>query len=233
MLKMIGDAIHQAGVNFIDGFADLLPRLATTITIVVVGWLIAMLFRGVVRFVLKWLRLNIGAERLGVATALKASGLPQADVLAGTIVFWIVWVGFLLSGINVLGFESLQGLLADFTAFVPHLAVALVILIVGFVAGNFAWRAALLAAVNARVPSPRFVAGAVRWLIWLVVGAMALEQIAVARSIVLTAFAIAFGSVMLALAIAFGIGAGDLAKRMVERAFHEPERPPADDVSHL
>jgi hypothetical protein len=233
MLKMIGDAIHQAGVNFLEGLADLLPRLATTITIVLVGWLIAMIFRGAVRFVLKWLRFNVGAERIGLAAALKTSGLPQADALAGTIVFWIVWIAFLLSGVNVLGFESLQGLLAGFAAFVPHLLVALVILIVGFAAGNFAWRAALLAAVNARVPSPRLVAAAARWLIWLVVGAMALEQIAVARSIVLTAFAIAFGSVMLALAIAFGIGAGGMAKRMIDRAFQEPERPPADDMSHL
>ena len=35
---------------------------------------------------------------------------------------------------------------------------------------------------------------------------MALDQIAVARTIVLTAFAISFGAVMLGLAIAFGIG---------------------------
>jgi hypothetical protein len=62
---------------------------------------------------------------------------------------------------------------------------------------------------------------------------MALEQIAVAQTVVLTAFAIAFGAVMAGLAIAFGVGGGSLARRFLERQF--PERPPADPdrVSHL
>ena len=39
---------------------------------------------------------------------------------------------------------------------------ALGIVIVGLLTANFVWRATLLAAVNARVPSPRLVAGGVR-----------------------------------------------------------------------
>lgn len=233
MAQMIGQAINQAAASFVDALTQLLPRLVTTIAIIALGWLIAILLRGIVRMVLGWLRFNAAAERVGVGTALKGAGLPSPEVLAGSIVFWLVWIGFLLSGIDLLGFPSLQGLLTDFAAFVPRLFVAMVIVIVGFVAANFLWRATLLAAVNAHLPSPRLVSGAVRWLILIVVGAMALEQIAVAQTIVLTAFAISFGAVMLALAIAFGIGAGGVAKRIVEHVFLEPDRPKGDEVSHL
>jgi hypothetical protein len=69
-------------------------------------------------------------------------------------VFWIVWIGFMLSGVDVLGFAALQGLLSEFALFVPRLLVAIVILVVGFAFANVAWRATLLAAVNAKVPSP-------------------------------------------------------------------------------
>jgi hypothetical protein len=233
MAQMIGDAINQASANFVDALTRLLPRLVITITVVVLGWLIAMLLRGLVRLVLGWLRFGAAAERFGIAAPLKTAGLPPADVLAGSIVFWLVWIGFLVSGIDVLGFASLQGLVSAFAAFVPRLMIALVILVIGLLAANFAWRATLLAAVNAHLPSPRLVSGAVRWLILIVVGAMALEQIAVAQTIVLTAFAIAFGAVMLALAIAFGIGAGGLARRILEHAFKEPDRSGADEMSHL
>ena len=222
MAQMIGDAINQASANFVDALTRLLPRLVITITVVVLGWLIAMLLRGFVRLVLGWLRFGPAAERFGIAAPLKTAGLPPADVLAGSIVFWLVWIGFLVSGIDVLGFASLQGLVSSFAGFVPRLMVALVILVIG-----------LLAAVNAHLPSPRLVSGAVRWLILIVVGAMALEQIAVAQTIVLMAFAIAFGAVMLALAIAFGIGAGGLAARILEHAFKEPDRSSADEMSHL
>jgi uncharacterized protein YneF (UPF0154 family) len=65
---------------------------------------------------------------------------------------------------------------------------------------------------------------------------MALEQIGVAKTIMLTAFAIAFGAVMLGVAIAIGIGGGQVARRLLERQF--PERPPAaaprpDELTHL
>ena len=233
MGQMIVDAVNQAGANFIEAFTGFLPRMVTTITIVAVGWLIAMLLRTVARMVLGWFRVNAASERLGVAAALKTAGLRPAEQLCGSIVFWLVWIGFLLSGIDVLGFGSMQGMLSGFAAFVPRLIVALFILVVGFVAANFAWRATLLAAVNARMPSPRLLGGAVRWLILILVGAMALEQIAIARTIVLTAFAIAFGALMLGLAIAFGIGGGGLAKRILEHQFPEPESSAANKISHL
>jgi len=233
MAQMIADAVRQAGSNFIDSLGLFLPRLVTTIAIVLVGWLIAMLLRTVVRVLLGWLRVNAAAERLGVAALLKASDLPPTNELAGAIVFWLVWFGFLLSGIDLLGFPSLQGLLATFAAFVPRLLIALLILVVGVVVANFVWRAALLSAVNARIPSPRLLGGAARWLVLILAGAMALEQIAVAQTVVLTAFAIAFGALSLAVALAFGLGGRDIARRILEHQFPEPKPSGADDMSHL
>jgi hypothetical protein len=233
MAQMIASAVRQAGTNFVESLAMFLPRMVTTLAIILVGWLIAMLLRTLVRSLLEWARINVAAERFGVAPLLRTIDLPPADALVGAIVFWLVWIGFLLSGIDVLGFESLQGLIESFWAFVPRLLVAIVILVVGFVVANFAWRATLLAAVNARVPSPRLLSGAVRWLILILAGAMALEQIAVARTVVLTAFAIAFGALSLAVAIAFGIGGGGIAKRILEHQFPEQPRSSADEISHL
>ena len=233
MAQMIANAVRQAGTNFVDSLAIFLPRMVTTLAIIIVGWLIAMLLRTLVRALLGWLRINVAAERFGVGSLLRTADLPPADGLIGAIVFWLVWIGFLLSGIDVLGFESLQGLVESFWAFVPRLLLAVIILIIGFVVANFAWRATLLAAVNARVPSPRLLSGAVRWLILILAGAMALEQIAVARTVVLTAFAIAFGALSLAVAIAFGIGGRGIAKRILEHQFPEQERSSADEISHL
>jgi hypothetical protein len=233
MAQMIANAIRQAGMNFVDALAVFLPRMVTTLAIIIVGWLIAMLLKTLVRALLGWVRINVAAERSGVGALLRTADLPPADALIGAIVFWLVWLGFLLSGIDVLGFTSLQGLLAGFWAFVPRLLLAVVILIIGFVIANFAWRATLLAAVNARIPSPRLLSGAVRWLILILAGAMALEQIAVARTVVLTAFAIAFGALSLAVAIAFGIGGRGIAKRILEHQFPEQPRSSADEISHL
>jgi len=233
MTQMVADAVRQAGVNFVDTVTMLLPRILITVSIVAVGWVIAWALKWVVRWLLIWLRFNNGCDRIGVGAVLKTADLPPADILVSLIVFWLVWVGFLLSGVDVLGFTALEGMVRSFALFVPRLLVAIVILVLGVVCANFAWRATLIAAVNARVPSPRVVSGAVRALVLILAGAMALDQIALARTIVLTAFAIAFGAVMLGLAIAFGVGGGGIARRILDHWFPEPGRAEREEFRHL
>jgi hypothetical protein len=226
-------ALEQAGTNFLRSAADLVPRVLMTASIVVVGWLIAIILKWLTLSVLTRIGFGRLCERQGVAEMLKTADLPRAEVLAAAIVFWIVWVGFLLSGVDVLGFVALQGLVGEFALFVPRLLIGIVILIVGFVFANFAWRATQLAAVNANVPSPRVLSGTVRGLVLILAAAMALDQIAVARTIVLTAFAIAFGAVMMGLAIAFGVGGGGIARRILDHWFPERAAPERDDLRHL
>jgi hypothetical protein len=233
MTQMVADAVRQASVNFWDTAAMLLPRILTTASIVAVGWVIAWALKWAVRWILIWSRFNHFCERIGVAAVLKTADLPPADILVSLIVFWLVWVGFLLSGVDVLGFTALEGMVRNFALFVPRLVVAIVILVLGVVCANFAWRATLIAAVNARIPSPRVVSGAVRALVLILAGAMALDQIALARTIVLTAFAIAFGAVMLGLAIAFGVGGGGIARRILDHWFPEHPRAEREEFRHL
>ena len=233
MTQMVADAVRQASVNFWDTVAMLLPRILITASIVAVGWVIAWALKWAVRWILIWSRFNHGCERIGVSAVLKTADLPQPDVLVSLIVFWLVWIGFLLSGVDVLGFTALEGMVRAFAQFVPRLLVAIVILVLGVVIANFAWRATLIAAVNARVPSPRVVSGAVRALVLILAGAMALDQIALARTIVLTAFAIAFGAVMLGLAIAFGVGGGGIARRILDHWFPEHPQSEHEEFRHL
>ena len=232
MLQMVADAIRQTGVNFLEGAEAFLPRAIIMISLLVVGWLIAATLRFIVRTILIRVRFNTACERLGIRSAFTPD-LPPPDLLVSKIVFWVVWIGFLLSGVDALGISMLQGLADEFARFVPRLIVALAILVAGFTLANFAWRATLLAAVNARVPSPRLLSGAVRALVLILTLAMALEQIALARTIVLTAFAIAFGATMLGLAIAFGIGGGAVARRILDHWFPERSGPGKDDLRHL
>ena len=233
MAEMVFQALEQAGRNFLQSVADLLPRTVLTISIILVGWLIASVVRWVTRTVLARVGFGRLCARHGVTDMLRAAELPEPERLVAAILFWIVWIGFLLSGVDVLGLSAVRGMVNEFALFVPRLLVALVIIVVGVVFANVAWRATQLAAVNAKVPSPRVLSGTVRALVLLLTAAMALDQIAVARTIVLTAFAIAFGAVMFGLAIAFGIGGGDIARRILGHWFpsRDSEQPP--DLRHL
>jgi hypothetical protein len=233
MAEAIVVALRETGATYLAALQAFLPRMLATLTIVVAGWLIAIVLRVVTRRLLGLLRLNALAQRAGAADVLRKAELPPADVLAAAVIFWLVFLGFLLSSIDALGFKGMEGLLADFIRFIPRVLVAAVILVVGLLAANFAWRATLLAAVNANLRSARLLSGGVRLLIVMMVAAMALEQIAVARAVVLTAFAICFGALMLAVAVAVGIGAGPTARRIIEQQLAQRDAGESDGGSHL
>jgi hypothetical protein len=93
------------------------------------------------------------------------------------------------------------------------------ILFFGLLAASFFSRAALLAAVNANVPSPRILSLALRSIIIVLVLSIVFEELGLAEQTMLVAFGIAFGALMLGLAIAFGMGGRDLAHRFLEKRF--------------
>jgi hypothetical protein len=233
MAEAITNALRETGYTYLAALHAFLPRVLATVSIVIVGWLIAVILRTLTRKVLALVRFNTVAQRAGAADVLRKAELPAADVLVARIVFWVVFLGFLVSSLDALGFKGVEGLLAEFLRFIPRLLVAVAILVLGLLAANFAWRATLLAAVNANLPSARLVSSVVRLMIVAMVAAMALEQLAVARTVVLTAFAISFGAVMLALAIAVGIGAGPTARRIIEQHFTRREGGDDDAGAHL
>ena len=142
--------------------------------------------------------------------------MPTAEVLIAKIVFWIVWLGFIVSAVDTLQLTPFQGLVEEFFRFVPRFLVALLVLTVGFLVGNFLWRATLLASVNAGLPGARLLSGALRVLVIAIGVVMALEQVGLATAVILAAFAITFGALMLGLAIAFGFGGREAAKTLIE-----------------
>jgi hypothetical protein len=219
--------------GYLDALLVILPRLLSMLSVIVVGWLIAAVARTVTAHLLGWLRLPRLAERTGAAEFLRKAELPAADRLAASIVFWLLFAGFVLAGFDALGFHTLGVLRHEVSAIVPRLIASITILVVGLVLANVVWRVVLLAAVNAGWPLGRSVSGGVYVLVVTVAVAMALDHLGVAPSIVLVAFAIAFGALMLALAIALGIGGGPIVRRLLEDRLAERGRHRSDGSSHL
>jgi len=215
--------------------AEALPRLLAMVIIVAVGWIVAWLIEVILRRLLVLARFNRLFESKGVTRALSVAALPSPSEMISRIVFWIVWMIFIMVGVNALGVVALQKEVSDFISLLPQVVVALLIVFFGFLAANFFSRAALLAAVNANSPSPRLVSSFVRFLILLLAITMALERIGLGRGVVLMAFALSFGAIMMGLAIAFGLGGRHVARRILERRLgnHERKEEKDDEGSHL
>jgi len=177
-------------------------------------------------------------QKFGLPFALS---LPCAALLAGIVGVVVGFPALRIKGIYLLlltlGFGEIVSVIAlswDYVGgaqgyrnipFNPRTlgyvlgVVVVLILFFGLLAAGFSARAALLAAVNANVPSPRLLSLTVRTIIMIFVLSVVFEELGLAEETMLVAFGIAFGALMLGLAIAFGFGGRDLARRFLEEKF--------------
>ena len=233
MIQEIADALAQSWSNFTSAFVRFVPRLIAATIIFAGGFIVAVLVRRIVRSILTSLRFDRLAARIGASEMLRVADMPSADLLVAKIVFWIIWSGFVVSAVDALQYEPFHGLVQQFFLFVPRVLLALLVLALGFLVGNFVWRATLLASVNAGLPGARLLSGTLRLLVIAIAVVMALEQLRLATAVILTAFAIAFGALMLGLAIAFGLGGRDAAKQLLDQHLRAQQERERDATPHL
>jgi hypothetical protein len=233
----MGDKILNTLARTLDKVSDqvmqFLPQLVVMVIIILIGLVIAWVLQVVVRRLLGLVKLGKISETSGVTAMLSKAALPSPVELLSRLVFWVVWLAFILLGVEALGVQALQLQIARLLMFLPQIFVALLILFVGLLAANFFSRATLLAAANANYPSPRLLANVVRLLIAILAVTMAFEQLGLGQHAILIAFAIAFGAVMFGLAIAFGLGGREVARQILEKQFSEKKEEEEDEVSPL
>src|SRR5215467_139531 len=229
MREIIVTELTNALQQMARDFAHYLPRLVVMLIIALAGWVIAYLLKVIVRSLLRLTKFSRLSENSGATQLLHQAALPTSTELVSRFVFWVAWVGFVLLGVSVLGIAGLDPYISRFFLFLPRLFVAVVILFVGSLAASFFSRAALLAAVNSNLRSPRLVSISIRIIISVFALSMVFEVVGVAEQTMLIAFGTAVGAIMLGLAIAFGIGGKDLAREFLEKKFSAGKREEKED----
>ena len=233
MGDIVANSLIQTLHTFSQMITQFLPRLLAMIIIIAFGWLVAWLVKIILPRIFGLLRLNVLFARAGFTQLLTRAALPSPSEVLARLVFWVLWITFVLFGLEALQIPALQDQIAGLFAVLPQIFVALFVLFAGVLIANFVSRATLLAAVNANTPSPRFISGVVRFVIIVLAVTIALERVGLGRGVVLIAFSTFFGAVMLGLALAFGLGGRDLARRVLERRFSDEKKEEDQGISHL
>jgi hypothetical protein len=234
MGQLILDTLRETLGSFFHAVVLFLPHLLSMLVIIAAGLLVAMVLKVMVGRIFGIASFRKYCDSAGLTQMMRKAALPPPVEFLGQVVFWVVWIVFIVLGVDALGIVALREQISHFFMFLPQIFVAMIVLFIGLLIANFFSRATLLAAANANFPSARLLSTLVRLLIVIFFVTMALEQIGLGRHVVLIAFSIAFGAVMLGTAIAFGLGGRDVARQMLEKQFLQKENGEKDeDISPL
>jgi mechanosensitive ion channel-like protein len=136
------DRLQAWGAQLIGVFRDTLesivtylPIVLTAVAVLVIGWLIAHLIRGLVRRALEsmdWLFARFAPRSVG-----RSEALARATSRAiSTVVFWIVLLVFAASALRILGGSLFERWTENLLAYLPSAIGGIIIIVVGFTGGT-------------------------------------------------------------------------------------------------
>jgi hypothetical protein len=121
LVAALGDAMRTVAV--------FVPQLLLFLVILLVGWLIAKGLRKLTDTVLERLRFDRAVERGGLGRALAQSKYDASDLIA-MLVYYAVLLITLQLAFGVFGPNPISALLTAIVAFLPRIAVAIIIVVV-------------------------------------------------------------------------------------------------------
>jgi len=234
MWDQVKQALLQSTTRFLTRFVSALPGIVALILALLISIILAFILAFTVRRLLTRLHL---AERLvqwGFTSPAEQSAMTNPVILVSrTIAGLVILLGFLI-GITAFDAEWTSNLSQGVLAYIPNIVGAALLFLVGSVLARFLARSVLIGAVNMNLQYARLLSVGVKWLVVVLVVAMALEHLRIARSIVELAFGILFGGIVFALALAVGLGSKDIVMKSLERDAKKPSAEAIEDpLQHL
>jgi hypothetical protein len=219
---------------FFDKAMAFFPHLVGMVIILVAGFVTAWIARRIASKLLGAVGFNTWSDKAGLTSVLtKAEVRTSPGEFLSRIIYWFIVVVFLLAGLSALGLETTNMFVSKTFLYFPKFLSAVLLIVLGYLFASFLVRATVLAGVNAGLTSARLLGEAVRLLVLVFVLAMALEQLEIARGIVVAAFSILFGGILLALALAFGLGGREAARKILEGSLVSKDEEDKDEVKHI
>jgi uncharacterized protein YneF (UPF0154 family) len=203
------------------------PRLAGAAVLVMLGLFLAWLTSKLIRKSLVAFHFDRFSDHVGLNNLLEKAKISKApSELLSLAVYWFVFLNFFMIAVRTLDEPVMSGVFSKFFSYLPNLLVAVLIILLGLIAGKFISRSVLVAATNAGLRSARILSTGVDLLMIMFTLSLALEQMGIGQSTIVAAFSILFGGVVLALALAFGLGGRHLARQFLEKTLvKKPETP--------
>lgn len=195
---------------------NFLPRIVNAAILLIVGYFIARLVRGLLTKGLRAAHFDNVADRAGITRFLRMAGtqLDAARVLA-VVVFWWIFLFFIEMAFNALQLTQITSYINAILGYLPNLFAAILIVVIGALIANVVADIVRGAAGEAGLTMAPVLASLARWAILIFAVLAALTQLNVAQNMIFILFAAAVGMLALAGGLAFGLGGVDAARGLI------------------
>ena len=179
-----------------------LPELVGAIVVLIIGCFVAVILGHALRVILEKLRVD---DYVRKAHLTKAVGHTHVPAVAGELFKWYIIILFLQQAVLLINLGALSQLLERFVAWLPHVIIAVVVLLFGIAVANYVKMKTI---EHSKQKGIRICGSILKVVIIIMVVILALKQIGVEVGLLENTFLFAIGSLAAGLALALGISLG-------------------------
>jgi len=212
-MNSISDTLVTSLNQALAGVGAFIPKFVAGLIILLIGIIIASIFKQVIVAVFKALKIDIFLKKYGVPELKEEFSWTN---ILGEFVRWFVIIVFLVPTADVWQLPRITTVLNEFLVYLPNVFVAAVIALVGFVLARLVHDLVLVSAKKVDPKTATTIATVARWAIIIFVVLAVLAQLGVAADLVRILFTGFVAMLALAGGIAFGLGGQTAAKDSVE-----------------
>ena len=217
-------SIHRILIVLASFLPGILAFLLAVAIFTLIGWAVSALLTRLLTAL--HFDERLASRETPNSPAVLADWSPSSSptLLASRIAYWVCVLAGVAIGISA--FDASYASDSQYSIFllpyVAHVTGAILILLVGGLIARFLARSVLIGAVNAQLQYARFLSMGIKWLVYVLAAAMALDHLHIGGTVVELAFGILFGGIVLTLALAVGLGSRDLVTRSIEKTMEKP-----------
>jgi len=200
----------------ITQIGQFLINVLLMIIILIIGWMISKVIKGLVVRILKAVKLDDLSERIELDNLLAKGGIQYSlSELIGVICYWLALLVTFVVAINAIGLTVAADLLNTVVLYIPNVIAAIFVLILGIFVASLLKSIVQTAANNAGIAQSNLLGKVVEIAVAVFAIAIALQQLNIGARIIELAISVLLGSIGLAVALAFGIGCKDIAAKIM------------------
>jgi hypothetical protein len=192
-------------MQFRDNVISFVPNLIAAVAVFLIGVLLALLFRAMVRRFVKNLDRFILHEKL--QKRIRELHLERSADLISRILYWIIIVFFLTAATEILGLPIVTTWLSGIVQYLPNIVVAVVIIFTGIIGGGLLRDVVSTAAVSAGMIYGDVLGKVANYAILLIAILIGINQVGINIALLSGLIYITLAAILLGAALAFGLGA--------------------------
>jgi hypothetical protein len=216
MLAQVQEQLVSTYQGVVTALIAWTPNILLAIVLLIVALVVAKLIERVLQAVMVRLRFDSIIEKVGIDQAIQRIGIRESlNHVIPRIVYYLLLILFAKTAADSLGLVAISDAIGAFMGYLPNIVAALLILVLGSTAAQFAGRAVTEAATNAGIEFAGSLGSLVSGVLMFVLGIMAISQLQIDTDIIRVVTAAILAGFALAFGLAFGLGSRDITRSIL------------------